>query len=153
MIYPAVSRCCSTHEGWVSIPRSVSTCRRCVGCPDPTGHITTQQCCGPRCLQEHWKGDCILRQERRNIFRILDAVQELFFLFRENTFNFVIKRMERRDDALHVQAGPASDNLLVSFPNDLMKSKEEKMAVLSHLPYEETFGWIHEIARYLLASK
>lgn len=140
-----------------------ATARSCTGCkdaPTETGQIGTSTFyCSTECQKADWtnhKELCKILQSRKIVYRAGSILQEMFYVYREKTFDLLIERIEERAGRLYVHEGIRDSVLtdtLIPFPSEMIPNEQDKKGILSYMSCFEAVGWMHDIIRYLLMGK
>ncbi|MCJ1243797.1 hypothetical protein MMC30_000994 [Trapelia coarctata] len=87
----------------------------------------------------------------RSLYRAAETIQKGFYIFREKTFDKLIIKVEEKDGMLLLTEGYYDiDDVLVPFPDELVKNERDRQAVLTHLTCADALGWMHDFMRLIL---
>lgn len=114
--------------------------------------------CSAACMKAHssaHKAACANRMERKQaqvltqLHRGSALLQEVFYAFREATFDHAIMKIEKKDDKLHIHAGPSSygDPPLYAFPLKMVKGDADKYAVLTRRACNDGPAYMFELTK------
>ncbi|KAF7929591.1 hypothetical protein BELL_0068g00250 [Botrytis elliptica] len=134
--------------------------RKCGGCSSPLGEeaVATIYYCSEKCQVEHWKlhkSDCKAHQTKNLLYRAGEALQGIFYAFRQEMFNNKIVKVEHKDGKLYLVEGRypkmrTNLDVLHEFPFKLLPSKEDRHAVLAHMACEDAVAWMQEVTEIFL---
>lgn len=143
-------------------PRPVLIC----AC-DPALTFTSSVYCGTKCRDY----DSRTHEKRcegnfqRAVYRAGDLVRDIFYAFREATFSLKIKKVETRNEELHVYLGDYDIGLhppydfsrsggpLFRFPVQLVSSLEERARLLTMSSCMEAVAFMGELIKHLLEGR
>ncbi|TGO16259.1 hypothetical protein BTUL_0030g00450 [Botrytis tulipae] len=134
--------------------------KKCTGCSSPLDEeaVATIYYCSEKCQAEHWKlhkSACKAHQTKKLLYRAGEALQEIFYAFRQEMFNNKIAKVEHKDGKLYLVEGRYPDmrtnlDVLHEFPFELLPSKEDRHAVLAHMACQDAVAWMQEVTEIFL---
>ena len=134
---------------------------KCPRCKDtPTQEDTWY--CSKSCQTIHWnthKRPCAQHKTVKAFYRAGKLIQEIWYVYREKTFDKPIMRIEEKNGNLHLvdrkDSPGAIANLrgfqfLERFPSEICRNLEVKQDVLVFLCCGDGLAWMQEVVEYLL---
>ncbi|KAL8994046.1 MAG: hypothetical protein Q9169_005888 [Polycauliona sp. 2 TL-2023] len=125
----------------------------CVCLNSPGGESTWY--CGLQCQKDNWpnhKTACKALAARKILYRAADTAQAMFYVYREIAFDKLIVKVKRTKGQLWLFEGQYQDEILVPFPEALIKDENEKKAVLTYLACGDAYGYLDVLLKTMLAA-
>jgi hypothetical protein len=131
----------SAHQCAVCTQPAPHRCSGCVGGRDTSGKERQISYCSKECQRQHWidghKLECKASVERRQLFRIGEIMQWMFYCNREYVWHDDIEQIHHggeceTDEGGHlvVQLDASDEGSFTKIPADLFPKEREKRAVL-----------------------
>ena len=95
---------------------------------------------------------CKARCSRKILYRAAEVAQEMFYLYREITFDKLISKVVRNNNEIIIHEGEY-DSCLVPFPTALFPDKREKNTILTHLSCGDAYGYLDVILKTMLGGE
>lgn len=133
---------------------TTATCARCDLSPPITldAQPTTTYYCSSACQAAAWpthKDVCKALQARRSLYRAADTIQKAFLIYREKVFERLFTKVHEKDGILYLTESPSID-VLEPFPEELVKNRRDREAVLTHLASMDALGWMNNLIKIML---
>ena len=110
--------------------------------------------CSSTCQAAAWpthKHACKALKVRRSLYRAADTVQKAFLIYREKVFEKLFTKVHEKDGILYLTEGQYDkDDVLIPFPEELVKNRRDREAVLTHLTCMDALGWMHNFIKMML---
>lgn len=143
-----------------SVSATCANCQKpaytaCSGCNDTPDYGQEEakktSYCSSECQKANWAAHsklCKKLQNRKALFRATDILQEIFYLYREKTFDKRITKVEEKDGIIFVHELNPFDgkdtinelDLLQQFPSDL--AEDHRKAILANMACTDTLLWM-----------
>jgi hypothetical protein len=84
--------------------------------------------------------------------RVADIVQQAYYDFRRNTWDFDVVKVEEHSDALVIYEEDLHEKkeYFIKFPSHLLKDERNAKSVLCTYTCNEPFAWMHKLLYLLL---
>ncbi|KAF7889979.1 uncharacterized protein EAF02_002394 [Botrytis sinoallii] len=135
--------------------------RKCGGCSSPLGEeaVATIYYCTEKCQVEHWKlhkSACKAHQMKKLLYRAGETLQEIFYRYREVTFDIRVVKIEERNGTLYVDESYPNEEskmqMFHDFPVNLVQNVEDKHALLAQNACSEAITWMQEVTGHFLTG-
>lgn len=112
-------------------------CSRCSRAPDSSlGALLSIHFCSAACQAQGWpshKNECKARQLRKVLTRAAETLLKAFLVYRENTFEKSIDKVEEKDGALWYHEGTSRGKAIYKpWPKSLVKNEKDRQAILAN---------------------
>lgn len=110
--------------------------------------------CSKDCQKNAWsshKSYCRKVMHVNQLYRAAHFCQEVFYHYREQAFDFPIQRITIEGSRINVYEADPEGRALFPFPEKLVKTREDKQALLSYRACESALGRMNHI--FVLASE
>lgn len=135
-------------------------CSGCKNTPKATNQAEAASYCSSGCQRADWanhKQVCKRLQTRQHFYRVGSLLQQIFYIYREKTFDKVVTKIEKREDGniyvFYAGGGGANLPTLQPFPASVCEDIKDKQAILCHLACGDALAWMCEIVDYMLGGK
>ncbi|TVY73477.1 hypothetical protein LSUE1_G007415 [Lachnellula suecica] len=117
--------------------------------------------CSTQCQKDDWlthKAVCKTLKTRKMLFRAGELLQEIFYVYREQVFDKVFVKVEKRDGKMLLHQGeypPLSKmsnalDLLFPFDPSVVSDPLDKASILTYMACGDAVAWMHDLVKYVL---
>lgn len=146
---------------------AAGSCKGCKEDPGADGDPFKTYYCNPACQKADWathKSHCLRVQGRKDLYRLGDLIQQIYYTFKENAYDVLIRKLEVENGKLRVHLSPFSEEVpgqkcypglpcLVPFPNNMVDNLEDKLGLLVLMACNDSLANTHELVEYLLGGQ
>ena len=132
--------------------------RVCGNCFDAPGSTLRMNYCSAECQENHRPTHdqlCDSLLSRKILFNAGSLLQDIFYIYREKTFEKCFQRIESRGGKLHIwlkssALGGGIYDQIVPFPLNLVQNENDKKAILTLYSCEDASAWMTDLIAYFL---
>ena len=132
-------------------------CKGCAGAPDIGDGMSLKTFyCNTTCQKAHWskhRPTCNRLSVRKKLYRAGGILQEIFYAYREITFDKMFRKIERQGKDLYMYEVEYDWQIPVPFPSALISSENERRAVLAYRSCDDALAYMYEIIKVLLKGE
>ncbi|KAK3691780.1 hypothetical protein LTR37_018438 [Vermiconidia calcicola] len=142
-----VGKCC------VCTKETSQRCGKCSEGVDADGNESPTYYCSNECQKSDFgqhKTVCRYANARKQMYRGAALLQNVFYMFCRTMFVYSITDVEHKHDELHIHVPffASAPGPLYAFPDNLVRTDDDRKAILTYGSCRNAVGYMHELAKH-----